>query len=492
MLDVVEIRQIISCMRETGSDTQTCEVKEAAQSLPKSLTETISAFANKDGGLIILGLSEKNGFKLVPGFDAQRIYSQLQMVGDQLTPTVRMEMDLIPFESSTIVVADVPPVPANQKPCFITRRGQYEGAFIRTGDGDRHLSTYEVDRLAEARTQPQFDIEPVETATINDLNPVILDKIVDRVRELFPRVFGRLEKEIILIQLGVLTRLGDVLRPTLAGLLVAGIYPQQFFPRLQIVFTVFAGTTKAGDLVTGQRYLDSKELVGSIPDMLIDCLSLVQQRMSTGAVIVNGLRKEVPDYPTVAVREAVANALQHRDYSPEGRGTHVQVNLYADRLEISNPGGLYGATTVESLGREGLSSTRNAFLSRLLTYTPFQDGYVVENKGTGFMTIESALAQSLMPPPKVRNSLTFFNLTFEKRRLTETERSGRSRDTLDEGIVADLRTYGSLSVKELVERSGKSRTTIAARVRKLVEDKVVEPLESRRSPKQRYRLVDGP
>ncbi len=317
MLDIVEIHRIISHMRKIGADTQTCEVKEAVQAIPKSLTETISAFSNKEGGLIILGLSEKNDFKPVSNtqtcevkeavqaipksltetisafsnkeggliilglsekndfkpvsnFDAQKIYSQLQTIGDQLTPRVRLEIELIPFESATIIAAYVPSTPPNQKPCFITNRGQYEGAFIRSGDGDRHLSSYEVDRLIETRTQPKFDIEPVDNATIDDLNPETLQKIVDRVCLLFPRIFGRLDKEVILIQLGVLTRLENTLRPTLAGLLVAGIFPQRFFPRLQIVFTVYPGTTKAGDPTTGQRYLDSKELVGSIPDMLLD------------------------------------------------------------------------------------------------------------------------------------------------------------------------------------------------------------------------------
>ena len=142
MLGIVEIRKVISHMRKIGADTQTCEVKEAVQAIPKSLTETISAFSNKAGGLILLGLSEKNDFKPVPNFDAQKIYSQLQTIGDQLTPRVRLEIELIPFESSTIVAAYVPSTPANQRPCFITNRGQYEGAFIRSGNGDRHLSAY--------------------------------------------------------------------------------------------------------------------------------------------------------------------------------------------------------------------------------------------------------------------------------------------------------------------------------------------------------------
>ena len=284
-------------------------------------------------------------------------------------------------------------------------------------------------------------------------------------------------------------RVEDTLHPTLAGLLVSGTFPQRYFPRLEVVFTVFPGTSKAPDSKTGIRYLDSKELVGPIPDILIDVLALVQQRMSTGAIVEGGLRKDIPDYPIVAVREAVANALQHRDYSPEGRSTHVQVNLYSDRLEIINPGGLYGATTVESLGKEGLSSTRNEILSRLLTYTPFDSGYVVENKGTGFMTIQQSLAESLMPPPQIQNSLTFFKLTFEKRRRTKSESSAESWKNTADAIVSEMSKQTSISITQLVAMSGLSRATISKHIRQLVDAGRIEPLEAPRSPKQRYRLV---
>ena len=223
--------------------------------------------------------------------------------------------------------------------------------------------------------------------------------------------------------------------------------------------------------------------------MLVETLTMVQMRMNTGAFLEDALRKDVPDYPLIAVREAVANALQHRDYSPEGRGTHVEVNMYSDRLEITNPGGLFGSTTIESLGKEGISSSRNEHLSRLLTCTPFESGYVVENKGTGFMVIESSLAQALMPPPKIQNSLTFFKLTFEKRRRTMIEMSNRSWEVIDEAIIAELTSRGSCSIKELMAMSGLSRATMTSHIRKLVRTGKVEPTENARSPKQRYRVV---
>ncbi len=421
--------------------------------------------------------------------DANKTYTKLQTVGDRLTPVVRMEIEKMIFENQMIVVAYVPELPKNQKPCYITQKGRYEGSFIRSGDGDRRLSPYEVDRLAEGACQPHFDIEPVAAASIDDLNKNTLTAIIRRARDIFPRVFAILPDETILIQLGVLTKVGDRIFPTLSGLLVAGIFPQRFFPRLEVVFTVYPGVSKTGNEKAGVRYLDSKEIVGSIPDMLVETLTMVQMRMNTGAVLEGALRKDVPDYPLIAVREAVANALQHRDYSPEGRGTHVEVNMYSDRLEITNPGGLFGSTTIESLGKEGISSSRNEYLSRLLTYTPFESGYVVENKGTGFMVIESSLAQALMPPPKIQNSLTFFKLTFEKRRRTMIEMSNRSWEVIDEAIIAELTSRGGCSIKELMAMSGLSRATMTSHIRKLVRTGRVEPTENARNPKQRYRVV---
>ena len=484
-----EVEKAILHMREVGADTQRWEVKEAVVVVPKSLLETISAFSNLHGGTIILGLSEKNGFRPAEGFNANAIYAKMQSIGDRLTPVIRMEIERVPFEGSILVVANVPALDETLKPCFISNRGRYEGSFIRSGDGDRHLTSYEINRLLECRKQPKYDAEAVIEATLDDLDQTMLSSIIKRALELFPRVFGTLPDEMILAHLGVIKKVDDTVHPTLAGLLIASLFPQKYFPRLEVVFTVFAGTNKTPDPKTGIRYLDSKELVGPIPFIIMDVLALIQQRMSTGAVVEGGLRKDIPDYPIVAIREAIANALQHRDYSPEGRGTHVQVNLYSDRLEILNPGGLYGATTIESLGRDGLSSTRNEILSRLLTYTPFESGYVVENKGTGFMTIQHSLAELLMPPAQVQNSLTFFKITLQKRRRTQSERSNKSWKNTANAIVSEMSKQTSLSISDLVAMSGLSRATISKHIRQLVNAGKVEALEASRSPKQRYRLI---
>lgn len=172
------LSKAIHRMRSLGTDTQRWEIKESAQELPKKLPETISAFSNMHGGTIILGLSEKHGFRPAEGFSADKIFAQMQTIGDLMTPVVRMEIEKMRFEGHMLVVAHVQEIPKRMKLCFITKRGKYDGAFIRSGDGDRHLTSYEVDRFCESRNQPQFDIESVEAASMDDLDADAVEGIV--------------------------------------------------------------------------------------------------------------------------------------------------------------------------------------------------------------------------------------------------------------------------------------------------------------------------
>ena len=219
------------------------------------------------------------------------------------------------------------------------------------------------------------------------MNAKVLSRIVERQRRLHPRIFEDLNDRKILALLGVVRVVDGEAKPTLAGLLAAGTYPQQFFPRLLINCTAYPGMSKE-EMTIGERsyrYLDTMSAVGSVPEMMREALEFVGRNMKTGAVIVEGMRYDAPECPLVAVREAVANALMHRDYSPEGRGSPVELNIYADRIEVVSPGGLYGAASVDGLlaADPPLPATRNVVLAHVLETTPFADGFVVENRSSG-------------------------------------------------------------------------------------------------------------
>ncbi len=476
-----DLSAFIALARRVGTDTATVEVKTARERLPKDIAETVSAFANASGGTIVCGISERDGFAPTAGFDAKSAMDSLSNVcHEKVEPPVRATVDVEEFEGSPVVVAKIPETEPYRKPCYVKARAIYEGSFIRTGDGDRKLSRYEVDRLLEGGVQPVFDAQVVPGASVEEFDKELVAGFLRRERANSPRIFGRLSDEDALMSMNVIARdQAGVARPTLAGLMAFAVHPQRHFPRANVTFAVFGGTVKAG-LAGAPRFLDSRTIDGPIPVMISEVLVSLRRNMRVVSYIAGALRHDVPEYPEDVVREAVANALMHRDYSPEGVGAQVQVNMYADRLEVLNPGGLYGPVTVDTMGEYGVSASRNARLSRVLESTPYAQGYaeggfVVENKGSGYMQIQESLAAAGLPAAEPRDGLSTFSLTVYKRpdeagapAFGEGLLSGHGLDERDQAIMVALRPGTGLSSAKIAERVGLSRSSVLRRLEGLV------------------------
>lgn len=482
--------EFVALARRIKSDTADVEVKTAAAGLPKDIVETLSAFANKSGGVLICGLSEKDGFTPAEGFDAKKVSEALsQVCADKMEPPVRADVRIEDFEGSMIVVADVPETAPYLKPCYVKARGPYDGAFVRMGEGDRKLSRYEVDRLIEERQQPKYDAQIIAGSNISELDPELTEGFLKRERAASPRVFAGLSDADALLTMGVVSvdQSGE-LKPTLAGLMALGHHPQKYYPRANVTFAVFPGSSKEDLAEDGARFLDSRTVIGPVPVMVAETLAAVRRNMRVSSYVEGGARRDVAEYPEVAVREAVANALMHRDYSPEGLGSQVQVNIYTDRIEIMSPGGLYGTVTVDNIGQYGASSTRNQHLSRILESTPYpngypEKGYVVENKGTGFAQIQAALKSQGMDPAEPTDDLSMFVVTMRKKAAPKRAFSssgiplaqGTGKDTPSiEGVV---RANGSVSTSEAAAALNVSTATAYRRIKALVDEGVLKPTE---------------
>lgn len=477
-----ELEKIIRRLRFEKTDNQSIEVKESVEKLPSSIVETLSAFANGSGGAIVLGLSERNNFTPAEGFNAHRIADSLsQACSDKMTPPIRADIEIVEYEGSRVVIALVDEIPPRDKPCYVTAKGMYRGSFIRSFDGDRRLSAYEIDRLLEGKTQPTHDLELVADATVDDFDRGLLQGVISRQRVLHPRVFANFSDEDIAIALRIVAKdERGVVRPTLAGLLALGVYPQKFFPRLTVTFTAYPENDKAS--LSGVKYLDSEKMVGPIPSIIADTVAAVQRNTRLGGVMEGGKRIDMPDYPLAAVREAVCNALMHRDYSELARGTQVQVNLYSDRLEFLSPGGLYGTVTAETVGTAGYSSTRNQYLADILESTPYEGGFVAENRGSGFKLMRLELKENKMEEPIVRDSLSMFSLEF-RRRVASV-----SRGDACEEIVTFIMDNGVCSASEISKELNIPRSTVTYHLRKLIDEEKVVRIGAEKSRSQRYRL----
>lgn len=419
-----EAEAIIRTLRDAGSDDLDVEAKRAEGGLPTSLRETLSAFSNTAGGTVVLGVDESSGFTVTGLADPGKIASDLaSMCSDELDPPVRAVVQQFQIDDSWVVTAEVPEIPPAQKPCFIKARGMNRGSYTRIHDGDHMLSPYEVQMLVASRGQPLDDTDPVPNSSVDDLDPQLAGRLAARVRDRRPYAFQNLDDVGILRQLNALVDDAEgKQRVSLGGLLALGRYPQRFYPQLSMTLVVYP-TEKGPDTRTGVRFLDNVPLEGPIPVIARDALAAVRKNMRRRSVVAGAGRSDYWEYPEAALREAIVNALVHRDLSAPSRGTQAQIEMYPDRLLVRNPGGLFGPVTIADLTEDGTSSSRNSFLLKLLedVTLPGEDRAVCENRGSGIRTMVEALREAGMTLPRFIDRISSFEVTFPNHTLLDDE-----------------------------------------------------------------------
>lgn len=265
-----------------------------------------------------------------------------------------------------------------------------QGSYIRVGDTDKPMTEYEVYSYEAFRKKDRDDIRPVERASIRSLDTAKLAEFLYRKKSDRPHLAFVSEEQ--QYELTGITRDGQI---TMAALLLFGLYPQAYYPQLSINATCVPSDQMGVVDERGNRFTDTKHIEGTLSDMLDDALAFVRKNMKVATKIdaVTGKRVDIPEYPMDAVREAILNALVHRDYSFHTEGMPIQLIMYADRMEIVNPGGLYGRLTVDQLGNVQ-PDTRNPVL-----VTAMETLGKTENRYSGIPTIRHAMQKLSLPAP---------------------------------------------------------------------------------------------
>jgi len=483
-VDADGLNRLVADLRSVRADTHSVEVKSAVGKLPKSLAETLSAFSNSAGGTVILGLDEGTGFRPSPGFDALRTREALaRAYADDIHPPVRTVIEILPFAGAQVVVTEVPEISPLSKPAYVRGRGEYQGSFIRGGDGDRKLSDYEVALLHANRGQPRDDREPVPGASIADLDDDAVSALLRRMRRRQPRAFRSVPDEVALRRLGVTVPESpgsERLVPSLAGLLTLGSYPQEFFPQLNVTFVVFPSEHPGVVPEGGPRFIDNRSLNGPVPWVVSDAVDAITRNMRLAGTVQGVGRQDVYEYPVEALREAIVNAIMHRDYSPPSRGAQVQVEMYPGRLVVRNPGGLFGPVAEGELGTEGVTSSRNPVLSALLqeVQLPDSDRVICENRGTGIPTMLEQLRLSGTASVKFANAISHFTVTFtrdepsgdESRTGRDPSRAGGNLAGRPAQILALFTGSRNLAAADIAQATGLSKAMTNRYLARLVTD----------------------
>ncbi|MEZ0494612.1 ATP-binding protein [Kineococcus sp. TBRC 1896] len=483
----------MEALRRHG-ETVDLEAKAAAGGLPKSLPPTLSAFANGRGGHVVLGVDESFDFAPASGFDAARTARLLdEVAARELSPPLRLDIRIDEVDGAQVVVAKVPELTAAAKPCFVVSRGERSGSFTRSHEGDRVLTDYESRLLRDNRGQPRHDVAPTD-AGLTDLDDGAVQDLLRRVRRRQPRIFRNAPDEQVLRQLNVLVPANGQLAVSLAGLITLGIYPQQFLPQVYVSFVNVPGTTKGDGPAGGPRFLDSQTLTGPLPTVVEDTVAAVLRNSAVAAQVEGVGRTDRYEFPPEVVREAVVNALMHRDYGPHGLGTQVQVEMYPDRLDVLSPGGLFGPVTSEDLGE--LSSSRNSRLALLLADValPGTDRVVCENRGSGIGVMRTVMAREGRPAPEFNASLVRFRTTLRRGRITGVRPAPSTTSSPVKGerlgtLVALLSDGAEHHAGDLADALGIGRAMVNRYLNELIDEGTVEPTAPPRDRRRRYRLV---
>jgi len=408
-----KLGQLIATIQEFGSELPDVDAKAARGGTPKRLYESLSAFSNHlGGGVILLGLDENRRFEVVGVGDPHRIQEDTSSLASaEMEPALRPAFTIEQIAGKTVVAIEVEELSLGKKPCYYKPAGLQGGAYIRVGNTNRRMTSYEIFGYVSSHEQPRFDEGPVLSADLEDLDRPKLERYIRALRVARPGAAYLKESfKDVLLRLRVVCRHDTILKPTLAGLLMFGKRPQEYEPQLVITFLHYYGTTEAEPTPKGERFLDNREFDGTIPEMVESSVNHVLTSMRKSSLVEGLWRRDIPEYPVEALREAVVNAVAHRDYSDYVRGSYIQIRLFADRLEIQSPGGLHGNVTEENLEEE--QSTRNRMLMRFM-----EDSRLVENRGSGIRAMIEATRRANLEPPKFHDKRSSFWVTFHNHTL---------------------------------------------------------------------------
>ena len=435
---------LVSKIQRTKAEGQTIELKAAHQGTPKRLYDTLSSFSNQDtGGIIIFGVDENADFTPVGVYDAQDLQKKVTEQCSQMEPAVRALFTVCETDGKIIVSAEIPAIDISERPCFYKGVGRIKGSYVRVGDADEPMSEYEIYSYDAFRKRIHDDLRTVPGAKLSLFNTERLEDYKRAVRKERDNLAQSVTEDEMLQLMGVM----DENVPTLAGVMVFSKYPQAYFPQFSITAVVVPGTEIGQTGSDDERFIDNKRITGAIPDMLQAAEDFVRRNSRTKTVVDNdGKRRDFPEYPPKAVREAVLNALVHRDYSIHTENIPVRIEMYRDRMEIKSPGGLYGKISIDSLGKVR-PDTRNATLANILELL-----HVTENRYSGIPTIRHEFDQAGLPAPVFEVRHGDFIVTF-KNNIWRAE--GKHEKNMAESILDFCTTPRSRA--ELEQFTGFSR-----------------------------------
>lgn len=479
-----ELLELVKSIKELKTEDNFIEIKAAHDGCPAKLYDTISAFSNQnEGGKIIFGISEKENYKVVGVYDVKQLIEKVKNVcTNDMEPSVKGIFTEVNIDGKIIVCLEIPGVDVLDRPVFYQGEGIAHGSYIRIGDADMKMSQAEIYGYQAFKKRIKDDKRIVDDVDDKNIDKDKISEYLKKVKSERPNLNANVSDDEILELMGI----KNSGKYTLTGVLIFAKYPQAYFPQFSITAVAISGYELGDTDDDGARFLDNKRITGNIEDMVEQAMDFVKKNSKVRIVInEDGKRSDRPEYPLRAIREAVLNSIVHRDYSIHTEGTPVSIEMYTDRIEIKNPGGLYGNIGVDQLGK-GRPDTRNEILANALEIMG-----VTENRYSGIPTINKELRISGLDSAVYKSENGSFSITiYNSERIGSKGNKKIKGKSIEKVLVEYLKTPRTRD--EITSFTGLSKYyVINVIIKRLVDEgKIALTIpDIPRSSKQKYYAV---
>ncbi|HXB08741.1 MAG TPA: helix-turn-helix domain-containing protein [Puia sp.] len=438
--------QALKAIIQAGEGNQV----EFKRNVNSDISKEVVAFANSSGGRIFVGIDDDG---TIPGISlTNELKARVQTMARDCDPPVDVELEGF----NNLLIIHVPE--GANKPYRCTN-----GFYIRTGAACAKLSTQEIIEFIKSEGKVRFEELTVPAAAY----PEVLDESAASRYFRLAGISGVIGTEELLVNLGVLVKNGSVLAFNNAGLLFFARNLGEILPHCVVTCLLYKGNSKV-------HILDRKSFSFDLLRNIDETLLFIERHLNLAYEIKESRRKEILEIPEFVLREAIVNAVAHRDYFE--KGANVQVDIFDNRIEISNPGGLPKGLKPENFGKHSVA--RNSLVAALLHRCNY-----IEKAGTGIQRMREGMKEAGLLEPTFEFS-GFFTVTLRRFNLSKdimlefslnNKRADRVvailrqlivHQTLDvEGIAGDLSTSSRtirndidlLVAKGWVESSGATK-----------------------------------
>lgn len=427
-------------------ESKTLEFKENTHSLQK-IVQTVIAFANTAGGTLLIGI--KANTKEVVGLDnilqdEERIAN---VIADSVSPSLLPNLQFHSWRGRDVLMVTVP---HSFAPFYLKAKGETDGVYLRLGSTNGIADAALIAEIKRLKDHISYDQSPDMKLTPEDLDFNLSRKLFSSLNKTFTKSTAKTLELLVDHQEGQY--------PTRGGLLLFGKDRDQLLPDPLVRLARFEGITKTS-------VIDQAEMKSPLPLIVDEILAFIQRNTSLGAKIQTTRRENIPEYPPVAVREAVINSILHADYST--RRSPIQIAIFDDRLEITNPGPLPFGLSLET-ALSGVSQLRNKVIGRV-----FRELQLIEQWGSGLNRICDVCQQQHIKPPKFEELDHFF-------RVTLYPRTAKAAPVLSWHIpiIEHIDQNGKISAIEAEKLWKVTRRTATTRLKKMCQDGLLVELST--------------